>query len=719
MRTIVVATALTVAIASSPVATAEPATPYLPAPTGRQPVGTTSLYLKDTSRPDTWVPSVPYRELMVSLFYPTSSSHGPKRQYMTPQESVANLERQNIPGLALDVFSTVRTNAVVDARPTGGRHDLPLVVLSPGYTQPRATLSMWAEDLASHGYVVAVIDHTYENRATTFPDGHVTSCAACDLDGPDHPEFDAKLAAGRALDTSFVLDELVGRHPAWRYANLIDPSRIGMTGHSAGGSSTIQAMLADQRIRAGANVDGSNHVPIPDSGLARPFMFMGETDEYVPGQPGPYDDWETDWQHLTGWKRWLMVTGMVHQSFTDLGVLAGQLGVDLGGTIDPNRGMDLTRTYLRAFFDQHLLGRAQPLLDQPSARYPEVSLARTSTPFLPAPTGDKPVGSLPVYLKDTSRPDPWVPSVPYRELMLSLFYPAASSRGGKATYMTPEESTALLTDSGIEPLDLLSTTRTNSVAYARPAGHHLPMIVLSPGYTKPRATLTALAEDLASHGYVVALVDHTYENAATTFPDGRVVGCASCDQPHDPAFWQKLELGRAADVSFVLDELTRGKWAGLVDPSRIGMAGHSVGGASTIPAMVGDDRIRAGMNIDGSTEFEIPYPGLSRPFMFVSHERVPDATCAPGNESWERDWPRMTGWKRWAEVAGTQHASFTDVGLFADEWGVDIGATTGGLRTLVITRAYVNAFFDQHLRGRPSELLDQPGYPEVAFCHRP
>ena len=48
--------------------------PHLPGPTGRQPVGVTSLYLKDASRPDPWVESVRYRELMVSVFYPTTAS---------------------------------------------------------------------------------------------------------------------------------------------------------------------------------------------------------------------------------------------------------------------------------------------------------------------------------------------------------------------------------------------------------------------------------------------------------------------------------------------------------------------------------------------------------------------------------------------------------------------------------------------------------------------
>src|SRR5262245_60748018 len=165
MRGIAVVTALTIALSASPGSADADPVPYLPHPTGRLPVGVTSVYLKDTSRPDPWVPSVRYRELMVSLFYPATSATGPKKPYMTPLESQRYLEPQNIPDLPLDVLSTVRTNAVVDARPAGRRHSL--IVLSPGFINSRATLSSLAEDLTSHGYVVAVVDHTYENRATT------------------------------------------------------------------------------------------------------------------------------------------------------------------------------------------------------------------------------------------------------------------------------------------------------------------------------------------------------------------------------------------------------------------------------------------------------------------------------------------------------------------------------------------------------------------------
>jgi hypothetical protein len=124
------------------------------------------------------------------------------------------------------------------------------------------------------------------------------------------------------------------------------------------------------------------------------------------------------------------------------------------------------------------------------------------------------------------------------------------------------------------------------------------------------------------------------------------------------------------------------------------------------------------MNIDGAMPVPLAAPGLSRPFMFVSHQLDPATRRAPLRTDWERNWARMSGWKRSVEVAGTVHSSFTDVGLFADQFSVDIGATITAERTHAVTRAYVNAFFDQHLRGKPSSLLDAPSsqYPEMAFC---
>jgi dienelactone hydrolase len=360
-------------------------TPHLPEPTGPYPAGTTSVWLTDASRPDPWVSGVNARELMVSLWYPAVASDGPRARYMTPTESELQLTSRDITAIPMDTLSTVETNAISDATPAGRQRSLPLVVLSPGFTNSRSTLTALSEDLASHGYVVAGIDHTYESHATAFPDGRVTTCLAREARRRG-TGFQEKVAAGRAADVRFVLDELTGARPPWLGAGLIDPSRIAMAGHSAGGAAAIAAMLADSRILAGIDMDGSTAAMIPDEGLARPFLFLGKQSNYTPGGGGAVTTlrdwkrlrgavttWERDWELLTGWKRWLVVAGAVHASFTDLALLADQAGIAIGAGLSGARSLDITRAYVRAFFDQHLCGRSQALLDQASPRYPEVT----------------------------------------------------------------------------------------------------------------------------------------------------------------------------------------------------------------------------------------------------------------------------------------------------------------------------------------------------------
>jgi len=323
---------------------------------------------------------------MVSLWYPAALSDGRRARYMTPAESELQLTSRGITGVPPDALSTVRTNAAVDATPAGHQRALPLVVLSPGFTNSRSALTALAEDLASHGYVVAGIDHTYESFATAFPDGRVTTCLARQAPRSGRGE---QVVAGRAADVSFVLGELTGAHPAWPGAALIDPSRMAMAGHSVGGAAAIPAMLADSRIRAGIDMDGTTHAPIPDHGLSRPFLFLGKQSNYTPGSGGSVTTWERDWKLLTGWKRWLLVAGAIHASFTDLALLADQIGIDTGAALPGARSLDITRAYVRAFFDQHLRSKPQALLDQPSPRYPEVTFcspdAKTSTASHPAP----------------------------------------------------------------------------------------------------------------------------------------------------------------------------------------------------------------------------------------------------------------------------------------------------------------------------------------------
>ncbi|MFF5208682.1 alpha/beta hydrolase family protein [Streptosporangium sp. NPDC000396] len=340
----------------------------LPRPTGPNPVGMTTLHLVDDSRPDPWVAEEKSRQLMVSLWYPARTSHGRRAPYMTTRESELLLKGQGVDGVPPAVLSGTRTNAVVDAKPLGHEHGLPLVVLSPGFSAPRGSLTALAEDLASRGYVVAGIDHTHESYGTTLPDGRTVTCVPCGSE--TSPGVSEKVTRGRAADVSFVLDRLTGPKPAWKGARLIDPSRIAMAGHSIGGNSAPWAMLADSRVRAGINMDGTFFIPLPRKGLSRPFLLIG-------AGKGPTDPtWKRDWSRMTGWKRWLTVDGADHGSFTDFPLLTEQLSAGAGGSLSGRRAVEITRKYVGAFFDLHLRKKSQPLLERPSKRYPEVGFQR-------------------------------------------------------------------------------------------------------------------------------------------------------------------------------------------------------------------------------------------------------------------------------------------------------------------------------------------------------
>jgi dienelactone hydrolase len=338
----------------------------LPAPTGHYPVGAAELHLVDKARLDPWVPASGPRELMVSMFYPALLPMGAPRQYLTTAEASMLLTGKGITGFPPEVLAATRSSAREGAPPVPSRHEFPLVVLSPGLGLPRSTLTGLAEDLASKGYVVADIGHNYEAYGTAFPDGHVTTCVvACDSN--TDPVVNSRV---RVADVSFVLNQIAGPAASWPNAWLIDPERIGMAGHSAGGDAATQVLLADQRVRAGANLDGRFWSPIPAAGLDRPFLMVGREVQHTPSGPDP--TWPETWSHLTGWKRWLTVADAGHASFTDVFALTDQLGISPPGTISGVRSMELTRAYVAAFFDLQLKGCPQPLLDAPTAANPEV-----------------------------------------------------------------------------------------------------------------------------------------------------------------------------------------------------------------------------------------------------------------------------------------------------------------------------------------------------------
>ncbi|MFF3437172.1 alpha/beta hydrolase family protein [Streptosporangium sp. NPDC002721] len=395
---------------------------------------------------------------------------------------------------------------------------------------------------------------------------------------------------------------------------------------------------------------------------------------------------------------------------------------------------------------------AIPEVADPALASPEVTNAAFTGPgagqrapvvlTLPEPTGPYRVGTVSLHLVDRSRPDPWVPAIPSRELMVQLWYPARKATTyPRAPWLSPKIAEAVL--AGVPAGTVrLPVTHGRVGAPVRQGRGPWPVVLFSHGFAADRTSSTALVEDLASHGYVVATIDHTHDAGAVEFPDGRVrLHAASSpppdfDDPDDPVA-TKAVAARLADTRFVVDRLTALNRGHVVDAgrrpvprglrgalnlSRVGMFGHSLGGATAAATMHADARVKAGVNLDGSLFGPVLREGLDRPFLQVGssgHGRGDDP-------SWAALWTRLRGWRLELRLDGTGHTSFTDLqvllrqhplGLPPDQVTGMIGEIDGP-RSVLIQRRYVRAFFDRHLLGRPSPLLAEPSklWPEMRFA---
>ncbi|MFJ4099818.1 alpha/beta hydrolase family protein [Amycolatopsis japonica] len=350
MRKTMIAAAVVVATLTglTGVAAADPAPMSLPGPTGPFPVGTKELHLVDHDRVDPWTGEP--REMMVSLWYPSARDGRRTRQFSPGVAAYYD----DLVGPGKADFAGTTTHARTGATPLPGRR--PAILYSPGAMQSRFLGTTLVEELASRGYLVVGMDHT-PIAPVQFPDRVELPKAGLDA---------ARVLAERVRDTSFVLDKL-------------GLSEVGMFGHSMGGFTTADAMIADPRIKAGINLDGSmdpRYGNAARAGVTRPFLLMGGgTSSGKPRNHRYNDDWAAFWTASTGWKRDVYFPAAEHMSFTDTQVMLPQVPGDhtsMIGTIDPCGSLAAQRKYVSAFFDLHLRGRPTTVFDR--AAHPVVEL---------------------------------------------------------------------------------------------------------------------------------------------------------------------------------------------------------------------------------------------------------------------------------------------------------------------------------------------------------
>jgi predicted dienelactone hydrolase len=372
-----------------------------------------------------------------------------------------------------------------------------------------------------------------------------------------------------------------------------------------------------------------------------------------------------------------------------------------------------------------------------------LSVERSSDTALPAPTGAFAVGRAIYDWRDDTTVEALAPNPETkREILAWIWYPAVARPSAATEDYIPAP---MLAAAGPPAFPFSFVYRDHSKVH----GHSLrdavmpsqsfPVVILRGGASAAVTNYTTLAEDLASHGYVVVGIDAPYRTGVLAFPDGRTirrtdrnnVELYEGDEAERVA--GKLLTAWTSDMTFALDRLAEldasdpaGKFTGRLDMTRVGAFGHSFGGAQAAQFCHDDARCRAAIDIDGRLFGSVIQDGMSKPFMFLISMT---GTGVPSDPETGRIaagigslYSRLRPSTRWGIfVRGANHFLYSDDGAVAASRLV-LGALRrlgmlkiDGRRQLAVTTYCVHTFFDAYLKeaGASPPNIASPLYPEL------
>lgn len=241
------------------------------------------------------------------------------------------------------VAATGDSVAIHCAYPATGNGPFPLVILAHGFQLAPSKYYGYIRRLATFGYVALTVDYP------TNPLGN------------DNPKQAEDLSAG--IDWALAHAALAGK---------VDAALVGVTGHSLGGKVALLAAKQDPRFKAVFAMDpvdggGPLGCPPPQCAdvsammptLAVPTAFIGETTDATGGfQPcaPAANNFKTFYAGALHPALSVTVLGANHMSFLDDTKNCLACGFCNKATLDQAKVLELTRSYMVAFFERRLRG---------------------------------------------------------------------------------------------------------------------------------------------------------------------------------------------------------------------------------------------------------------------------------------------------------------------------------------------------------------------------
>lgn len=254
-----------------------------------------------------------------------------------------------------------------------------------------------------------------------------------------------------------------------------------------------------------------------------------------------------------------------------------------------------------------------------------------------------------------------------------------------------------------------------------------PLIVFSHGGISYKTSNISLFEELASHGYVVVSIDHTY-HALNTEIDKKIVSInseymreLSTEDSHNDIensymLFQKWMQLRTTDVNYVIDTFVSRSlkestpFNDLIDTENIGVVGHSLGGSAALGVARQNEYIKAVVSLEAPYMCDII--GIDgEEFLWNTKEY----SCAIMNIYSDTGYPLIESDNKYVQnknylynnenveyyhIIGSNHYSLTDLARKSPLLCTLLGGRykTSGYDTLKFINEKCVAFFDIYLK---------------------
>ncbi|KAI7766939.1 hypothetical protein LZL87_013856 [Fusarium oxysporum] len=280
--------------------------------------------LTDTNRIDSFAPKLnTKRRLMVSVYLPIDAQYG-CRDEVVPYVTALTAEAYGkvagtlgLPDNIVEAFETKVCNisSVKPKRSHKLKKEYPIALFSPGYQGSRLMYGAMARSLASLGYIILTVDHTYEALVVESPDG--TAVPAAEF--PDNMNSTYRQLEVRTKDESFVISQLCNRKVVEQvfgdFPGAFDPHKVAVCGHSFGGSTDAVTTQRDRRVIGGLNFDGPMYGSVVEEGLkSTPYILVGTNMT----APDPVPGWNAFYDKIDAAKMEMVVKHTRHYAFTDV-----------------------------------------------------------------------------------------------------------------------------------------------------------------------------------------------------------------------------------------------------------------------------------------------------------------------------------------------------------------------------------------------------------------